>query len=154
MTIFKLPSDNEIMIERMFNTTRELLFRAYTDPQLIPMWWGPGIFNIVVDQMDVTPGGSWRYIQRSPGGCDYAFKGKYQEIEAPAKLVYTFEFEGQPGHLITERILFYQLDEQAKLTATSCFQSLEDRDSVLMGGIREGACETMNRLAQLVEKHS
>lgn len=136
----------------MFNASRESLFRAYTDPVQITKWWGPGIFEIIVDKMELIPGGYWRYIQRSPGGCDYAFNGHYQEIDPPAKLVYTFEFEGQPGHIITEKIMLYQIGEKTKLTATSCFPSLQDRDGVLMCGIREGAMDTMNRLAQLVEK--
>jgi uncharacterized protein YndB with AHSA1/START domain len=77
------PSDREIVMTRVFDAPRELVFKAYTDPSLIPQWWGPRGFTTTVDQMDVRPGGVWRFVQRGPDGSEYAFNGVYREIAPP-----------------------------------------------------------------------
>jgi uncharacterized protein YndB with AHSA1/START domain len=65
-----LPSDREIVMTRVFDAPRELVFRAYTDPRSIPHWWGPRGLTTTVDRMDVTPGGVWRFVQRGPDDAD------------------------------------------------------------------------------------
>ncbi len=70
------PSDLEIVMTRVFDAPRDLVFKAYTDPEAIPQWWGQRTSTTTVDKMDVRPGGVWRYIQRDADGNEYAFNGE------------------------------------------------------------------------------
>ena len=146
-----LPSDREIVMERVFNAPRELVFKAYTDPNLIPKWWGPRRYTTTVDKMDVRVGGAWRFVQRDAAGNEYAFNGEYREIAPPDRLSYTFEFEGMPGHVLLETVTFEERDGRTKVTVTSLFASVEDRDGMLESGMEEGANESQERLAELLE---
>src|SRR5437763_16165233 len=84
-----LPSDREIVGSRIMDAPPELVFKAYTDPELIPRWWGPRRYATTVDKMDVRPGGVWRFVHRAADGGEYAFNGVYREIVPPKRLVYT-----------------------------------------------------------------
>lgn len=144
------PGKQEASIIRTFDAPRERLFRAYTDPKLIPQWWGPKRFEIIVDKMEVKPGGIWRNINRDSEGNEYAFHGVYHEV-SPGRLVYTFEWEGLPGHMLLGIVTFEDLNGRTKLTEKSIFESVGDRDGMLKSGMKDGAFETMDRLADLVE---
>lgn len=143
-----LPSDREIVMTRVFNAPRTLVFEAYTKPEHIVQWWGPRKYTTIVDKMDVTPGGVWRYIARAPDGNEHAFNGVYREIVPPGRLVSTFEFEGMPGHVAVETATFEEHEGSTKLTVTSVFQTAEDRDGTLQSGMEAGAAETWDRLAE------
>jgi uncharacterized protein YndB with AHSA1/START domain len=147
-TTFSTPSDREIVMTRIFDAPRELVFKAYTDPNAIPQWWGPRRYTTTVDQMDVRPGGAWRFVNQGPDGSEFAFRGEYREIIPPERLVYTFEFEGMPGHILVETITFEEHDGKTTLTNTSLFDSIEERDGMLASGMTEGATESMDRLAE------
>lgn len=99
-----LPSDREIVMARVFNAPRTLIFKAYTDPNLIPRWWGPRKYTTIVDKMDVKVGGVWRFIQRDDAGHEFAFNGVYREIVPPERLSYTFEFEPMAGHVVIDTV--------------------------------------------------
>ena len=145
------PSDREIVLTRVFDAPRDLVFRAYTDPKAIPQWWGPRNLTTRVDKMDVRPGGAWRFVQRDADGNEFAFNGVYREITPPERVVSTFEFEGMPGHIAVETMTLEEHDGRTTLTTTSVFASVEDRDGMLQSGMESGAAETMDRLAELVE---
>jgi uncharacterized protein YndB with AHSA1/START domain len=147
-----LPSDHEIVLTRTFDAPRALVFKTMTDPSLIPRWWGPHGHTTVVDQMDLRPGGLWRYVVGTPDGRQTAFHGAYREITPPRRLVYTFEWEGLPGHVSTETVTFEEQDGKTTLTNRVRFDSVEDRDGMLRSGMEEGATETMDRLAALLEE--
>jgi uncharacterized protein YndB with AHSA1/START domain len=146
------PGKQEIIITRLFDAPLETVFKAYTDPKLIPQWWGPRGLTTTVDKMEVKPGGSWRFVQRDVEGNEYAFHGVYHLIESPARLVYTFEFEGMPGHVLLATVTFEDQDGKTKLTDRSVFQSVADRDGMLQSGMEEGASESMDRFAELLAK--
>ncbi len=146
-----LPSEREIVMERVFDAPRELVFKAYTDPDLIPKWWGPSRYTTTVDKLDVRVGGAWRFVQRDADGNEYAFNGEYREIAPPGRLSYTFEFEGMPGHVLLETVTFEEQGGQTKVTVTSLFASAEDRDGMLQSGMEQGARESQDRLAELLE---
>ena len=95
-------SDREVVMSRTFDAPRALLFKIYTDPELIPQFWGPSKYTTIVDRLEVSVGGIWRFIQRDGKGKEFAFNGVFKEIDSPKRLVYTFEFEGMPGHIILE----------------------------------------------------
>lgn len=142
------PTDRKYAMTRVFNAPRELVFKAYTDPDIIPHWWGQRGSTTTVDTMDVTPGGQWRYVQREADGTKYAFRGEYREITAPERLVNTFEFEPMPDHVVVDTATFEDLDGTTKLTVPSLFDSMEDRDGMLDSGMEAGANESWDLLAE------
>ena len=142
----------KLVMSRVFNAPRERVFRAYTDPRLIPQWWGPRSQTTTVETMDVRKGGGWRYLGRDPDGTEYAFRGEYREVVPPERLVSTFEFEGMPGHIVEEIATFEERGARTKLTSTSLFESVEDLDGMLQSGMESGARETWDRLEELLAK--
>lgn len=144
------PETHEIVVTRAFNAPRELVFQTFVDPTLIPQWWGPTRLTTTVDQMDLRMGGVWRYIQRDTAGNETAFRGVYHEILAPERLVFTFEWEGMPGHILLETATFTERDGKTILTDSSVFQSVADRDGMLHSGMEEGVNESYQRLATLL----
>jgi uncharacterized protein YndB with AHSA1/START domain len=149
---FTFPSDLEIAMSRVFDAPRELVFKVCTDPNLVPQWWGPRSLTTTVDKMDMRPGGLWRFVQRGPDGSEYAFHGDYREVVPPKRIVDTFEFEGMPGHVIIETMMFEDHNGKTKLVGTSLFQTVEDRDGMLKSGMQEGWAESMDRLEELLQK--
>ncbi len=148
-----MPSDREITMTRIFNAPRELVFKAYTDPNLIPQWWGLRSHTTTVDKMDVRPGGLWRFVEHDAEGNENGFKGEYREILPPERLVNTFEWDGMPDHISVDSATFEELPGgKTKLTVTSRFTSVEDRDGMLASGMERGANETWDRLAELLAK--
>ena len=146
------PGKQEIVITRVFDAPRELVFKTSTNPDLIPQWWGPRKYETIVDKMEVRPGGEWRFLNRDTEGNEYAFHGFYHEIVAPERVVQTFEFEGAPGHISLETMRLEDLDGKTLMTSTAVYQSVEDRDAMVQSGMEEGARDLMDRLAELVEK--
>jgi uncharacterized protein YndB with AHSA1/START domain len=145
-----LPSDREIVMIRTFDAPRALVWKAYTDPALIPNWFGPARLTTTVDRMDVRPGGAWRFIQRDADGNEFAFRGTYREIVPPERLVGTFEFEGMPGHVLVETVTLEERDRKTLLTSVLRFDTPEDRDGMLHSGMESGAAESMDRLEAIV----
>jgi uncharacterized protein YndB with AHSA1/START domain len=152
LTVIAEPGKQEFTVTRVFNAPRELVFKTYIDPKAVPNWWGPQYLTTLVDKMEVKPGGVWRYVQRDNEGNEYAFRGVYHEVAAPERLVYTFEFEGMRGHVMLETITFEEHAGKTTLVDKAVFQSVEDRDGMLSSGMEQGANESMDRLAALVEK--
>jgi uncharacterized protein YndB with AHSA1/START domain len=151
-TAVTTPSDREIVSERVFDAPRESVFAAYTDPELIPRWWGPRGTTTIVDQMDVRPGGAWRFVSRDSNGSETGFRGTYREVTPPERIVQTFEWEGMPGHVLVETATFEDLGGRTKVTATSLFHTPEERDGMLASGMESGLTETHDRLAELLAK--
>jgi uncharacterized protein YndB with AHSA1/START domain len=146
------PTDREIHIERVFDAPRDRVFAVYTDPALIPEWWGPRGTTAVVDQMDVRPGGSWRFVIRNSDGSETAFRGTYREVTPPERIVQTFEWEGMPGHVSVETATFEDLGDRTKVTTKSLFDTTEDRDGMLESGMERGLNETYARLDELLAR--
>ena len=154
-TILAEPGKQEILITREFDAPRELVFKACTDPELIPQWWGPRNLSTEVDKMDVRPGGQWRFLNRDAQGNAYGFHGVYHEVLAPERIIDTFEFEGLPetGHVTLETMKLEALPGgRTRLTVQSVFQSVADRDGMLQSGMEEGLNETYDRLEELLKK--
>ncbi len=144
------PGKQEVVMKRIYDAPRALVFRAYTDPALIPQWWGPRRYATIVDKLDARPGGLWRFLNRDDDGNEYTFHGVYHEVAAPERIVATFEFEGAPGHVSLETLTLEESGGRTTLTNRSVFQSVADRDAMLQEGMEEGASETMDRLAELL----
>jgi uncharacterized protein YndB with AHSA1/START domain len=144
-----LPSDREILLTRVFDAPRELVFEAHSKPEHIRKWWGPRRFELTVCEMDFRPGGTWRFVQRDNDGGEYGFHGEYREIVRPERLVYTFEYEGAPGHVSVETITFDE-QEGGRTLATNlvAFATSEARDAMIASGMESGAAESMDRLGE------
>ncbi|MQA88115.1 MAG: ATPase [Streptosporangiales bacterium] len=144
------PGRQDIVMTHVFDAPRDVVFKAITDPNLIPRWWGPRQYETIVDHAEVRPGGRWRFLNRDAEGNEYGFHGVYHDIVAPEQVVQTFEFEGMPGHVSLETATFEEVGGKTKYVAVSVFQSVEDRDGMAQSGMQEGASETMDRLAEVI----
>ena len=144
------PTDREIHIERIFDAPRDRVFATITDPELIPEWWGPNGTSTTVDQMDVRPGGSWRFVVHNSDGTETAFRGTYREITPPERMVQTFEWEGMPGHVSVETATFEDLGDRTRISTTALFHTTEERDGMLGSGMEGGMNEMYVRLDELL----
>jgi uncharacterized protein YndB with AHSA1/START domain len=88
--------DREHVISRTFDAPRDLVWKAWTEPQRMAQWWGPNSFTNPVCDLDVRPGGAYRIVMRSPDGADYPLKGVYREVVPPKHLVYTVDISDHP----------------------------------------------------------
>jgi uncharacterized protein YndB with AHSA1/START domain len=152
LTTVTTPSDREIVSERVFDAPRDRVFAAFTDPELIPQWWGPRDQTTIVDQMDVRPGGAWRFVIRDSDGAENGFRGTYREVSPPERIVQTFEWEGMPGHVLVETVTLEDLGGRTKMTNISLFHTTEERDGMLASGMESGLTESHDRLDELLAK--
>jgi uncharacterized protein YndB with AHSA1/START domain len=142
--------DREILAERVFNAPRERVFRAFTDPELIPQWWGRHQDKVSVDKMDVREGGDWRIVTESPEGTT-AFRGTIRVIDPPEKLEQTFEWEGMPGYVAVDTATFEDLgDGRTRVRTRTLFHTTEERDGMLASGMEIGMGESYERLDELL----
>ena len=146
------PGTHQIVITRSFDAPRELVFKAFTDPDAVRQWWGLRGHETLVDQLEARAGGRWRFVQRSQDGDENGVHGVYHEATAPERIVYTFEWEGMPGHVLLETITFEEQDGKTHMTDSSVFQSVADRDGMLQSGMESGAAESMDRLDEYLAK--
>jgi uncharacterized protein YndB with AHSA1/START domain len=146
------PGKHEIFMSRNFDAPRELVFKTFTDPKLIPQWWGPNALTTVVDTMEVRKGGIWRYVQRDADGNEFAFHGVYHEITSPERLVYTFEFEGMPGHVLLETVILEEHNGKTTVKDSLVFQSVADRDGMIEAGMKRGVEEGWERFEVLLKQ--
>lgn len=152
MTLVAEPGSHQVVMTRVFNAPRDLVFKAFTDPTLIPKWWGPTNVTTTVDKMDVRAGGLWRYVQHDSDGNEYGFHGVYHDIVSPESLVFTFEWEGMPGHVLMETVMFTEQDGKTLMTDSSVFQSVEDRDGMIQSGMEHGAKESWDRFEAVLQE--
>ncbi len=146
----------ELVMERVFDAPRELVWSVLTDPERIPHWWGPRETTMTVEEMDVRPGGRWRWISHSSEG-DAPFKGEYLEVEPPARLVRTeiFDvppFNSDPAGAAVETMTLEDLGGRTRLVSRARFPSVESLEGALATGMIGGALETYDRLAEEIAK--
>lgn len=144
------PGTQEVVLTRTFAAPRDLVFRTYVDPQLIPKWWGPRTLTTTVVTSDVRSGGSWRFVQHDTEGREHAFHGVYHDVTAPSRLVNTFEYEGAPGKVLLESTTFEAVSAGTRLTTHSVFQTVEDRDQMVATGMEWGVRESVERFSELL----
>lgn len=144
------PGVPQIVITREFDAPRELLFRAYTDPDLLVRWLGPRRLTMTVDRLDNHDGGRWRFIHRDPDGNEYGFHGVIHGTPSPDCITRTFEFEGMPGHVSLETLTLEERGDRTLARTNVVYQSVEDRDGHLQSGMESGLNESMERLDELI----
>ncbi|HEV7924676.1 MAG TPA: SRPBCC family protein [Verrucomicrobiae bacterium] len=149
-------SEREIVISRVFDAPRELVWQAMVDPQHVVQWWGPRGFTTTIEEMDVQPGGVWKHVMHGPDGADYPNKSVFKEVVKPERLVYSHggARKGGPGANFEATWTFETLDaNKTKLTMHMVFPSEADRATVVKEyGAIEGGKQTLERLAEHLPK--
>jgi uncharacterized protein YndB with AHSA1/START domain len=140
------PSDLEIVLTREFDAPRALVFEALSKPEHLRNWWGQASSTLTHFELDFRPGGKWRAVERDKDGQEWGFRGEVREIVPPERIVQTFEWEGLPGHISVETMQLADLGARTRITVTSVFDSVEDRDGMLQSGMEQGAGESYDRL--------
>jgi uncharacterized protein YndB with AHSA1/START domain len=144
----------DLTFERTFEAPREKVWKAFTDPEQIPHWWGKHGTTTIVEEMDVRPGGKWRYVNRADDREEVAFYGEYLEVDPPLGFKWTFMFdvEGVGPMGGPETYIFEEVDGKTKVISTGHMGSVEVLEGALSTGMVEGGLETWDRLAALLAK--
>lgn len=147
-----LPSDLEIRSTRLFDAPCELVFAAWTQPEHVREWWGQKGSTLTVCEIDLRPGGRWRYVELAADGNEYPFRGEFSEVVAPERLVHTFVFDVVPFNarpaMVT--VTFEQEGSLTRVTELMRFATQEDRDEMVRSGIEDGAKQSYQRLDELL----
>jgi uncharacterized protein YndB with AHSA1/START domain len=149
------PGKQELFNIREFDAPKELVFRAFIDPDLYNQWYGPRGTIMDIEKFEPKNGGAWRYIFKDQAGKEYAFRGVYHEVTVPERIIDTVELEGLPekGHVILRTNKFEPLpDNRTRMVVQIVCQAVEDRDAMLSPEYEKEVNESYNRLDELLEK--
>ena len=146
-----LPADDQILITRDFDAPRELVYRAYTEPELVRRWWHAGRGEVTVAEIDLRVGGKWRYVATSPEGGEFGFHGEYREIVPNDRLVSTEVFEGAPADEYPENATlntatFEENDGRTTLTILVEAPNKAVRDAIIASGMEDGLQDALDLL--------
>jgi uncharacterized protein YndB with AHSA1/START domain len=138
----------DLVFERTFDAPLALVWKAFTDPELIPRWWGPHETSTNVVELDVRPGGRWRFVSSGPDREDVTFYGEFLEVDPPNGYRWTFMFdvEGVGPQGGPETYVFEDVDGRTFVRTTGHMGSAELIDAVLATGMVKGALESWDRL--------
>jgi len=148
-----LPTEREIVMTRVFDAPRRLVFDALTMPELFKRWFGPRGWSLVVCEIDLKVGGAWRSVLRGPGGKEMGMRGVYQEIVPPERLVSSESFDDYPGESLNTLVLSEE-DGKTTFTITVQYASREIRDAVIKSGMEPGAAECYDKLAERLAREN
>jgi uncharacterized protein YndB with AHSA1/START domain len=152
-TITAEPGKQELFITREFDAPRELVFKAYTDPDIYVRWLGPRDLDTSLETFEPVSGGRWRFVQKDKDGNEFGFHGVNHDVTAPERIIGTFEFEGLPesGHVILETTKFEALSAgRTRVTTQSVYQSVQDRDGMVAAGMESGVVDGFERLDEIL----
>lgn len=145
--------DREIVLTRLLNAPRELVYKVWTQPEHLVKWYGPNGFTITINKLDIRPGGEWLLIMHGPDGTDYPNRIVFSEVVKPERLVYTHDsgIEDDPQQFLVT-VTFEEDGDKTRLTMYSLFKTAEARDYVVKEyGAIEGGNQTVNRLEEHLE---
>ena len=142
--------ENEVVYTRVFAAPRDLVFMASPRPEHVRQWWGPNRYTMTLCEINLRPGGRYRFVHRGPDGNEYPFKGVYRQIVPPERLVYTqiFDVPGMSGHELLVTGTLDERDGGTLFTGRLLFESTEDRIAAMETGMAEGIAETLDRLEE------
>ena len=146
------PSDREIVMTRLFDAPRDLVFEAMTKPEHVRKWWGnlDDRYSMLVCDIDLRPGGAWRFVGKHPGG-EVAFRGVYREIAPPDRLVFTEIYEPYPDVESVITAIFSEENGKTRLTSTCVYPSLDVGNMVINSGMEKGAAISYDRLEEVAQ---
>jgi uncharacterized protein YndB with AHSA1/START domain len=143
------PTDRSIHVERVFNASRDRVWEALTRRELLAEWWGRGN-KLDVERHELRRGGHWRFVEHA-GGVTHGFEGRFREVTPPSKLVYSFEWDGMPAHVIIESITLEDLgDGRTRMVTDSLFHTTEERDGMMGSGMEGGMNESYAALDRVL----
>src|SRR5262249_53633374 len=145
------PTDREIVLTRVFDAPRRLVFDAFSKPELLKRWFGPRGWSLETCEVDHRVGGGFRFVLTGPKGEKMGMRGVYKEIAAPDRSVHMELFDDYPGEAMVTAT-FTEQAGRTTLTATVEYESAEIRDAVLRSGMERGAGESYDRLEEVLEK--
>jgi uncharacterized protein YndB with AHSA1/START domain len=149
-TTFTTPSDREVAITRVVDAPRRLVFEAWTNPSHVPRWMlGPHGWSMPVCEIDLRPGGAWHFVWRRDDGTEMEMRGTYKEIAAPERLVSTESWGGDWPETLNTLVLT-EAGGRTTITLTILYPSREAREAALQSGMKDGASESFERLAEHV----
>jgi uncharacterized protein YndB with AHSA1/START domain len=128
-TCVTFPGSTEILITRELDAPRDLVFRAWTTPDLVRRWWSGGRGTVTSIEIDLRPGGTWRYVLQADDGSHVAFRGEYREIVAGERLVTTEVLESRPGAQAVTTVTFAGQGQRTQLAVLVSYDSEQDRDA-------------------------
>src|SRR5260221_10214462 len=143
------PTDREVVLTRVFDAPRHLVWDAFTKPELLKRWFGPRGWSLVVCEVDLKVGGGFRFVLRGPDGKEMGMRGVYREIVPPERSVHMESFDDYPGESQVTAV-FVEQGGKTTLTATVLYPSQEVCDIVIKSGMEHGAAESYDRLAELL----
>jgi uncharacterized protein YndB with AHSA1/START domain len=151
-TTFTTPSDREIVVTRVFNAPRRLVFEAWTNPKHVPRWMlGPDDWTMPVCEIDLRPGGQWHFVWRKSDGTEMAMRGVYREVSPPDRLVSTESWGGGWPETVNTLTLS-ETDGKTTATVSVLYPSKEARDAALKTGMKEGMTQSYDRLEEYLNK--
>jgi uncharacterized protein YndB with AHSA1/START domain len=146
VTTYTTPSDKEIVVTRVVDAPRRLVFDAWTDPRHIPQWMtGPDGWTMPVCEIELRPGGSWRYVWRKDDGSEMAMSGAVKEVSAPERLV-TTESWGPEWPETLNTLVLTEAGGRTTITLTILYPSKQARDAALRTGMKAGMDQSLARL--------
>ncbi|MPY77653.1 MAG: polyketide cyclase [Actinophytocola sp.] len=145
------PGLPTIVLTREFDAPPELVFRAYTEAELITQWLGPRRLTMYVDTFEPRTGGSYRYRHVDENG-EYAFRGVFHEVRPHDRIVQTFTYEGVPDGVSLETATFEDIGGRTRVTTTSVVDTVEARDAMIASGMEVGIREGYERLDELLAR--
>ena len=149
-----LPSDSQISIVREFDAPKHLVYRAYTEPDLIKRWWSGDRGVVTSVQVDLRVGGNWRYVMKANEGFEVAFHGQYREIVPNERLVSTEVYEGIPdpeSAAALDTATFTEKDGKTTLSILQQLPSKEVRDAIINSGMEGGMNEAFDHLEEVAK---
>ncbi len=147
--VVTLPSDTQVQITRVFDAPRDLVYRAWTTPELVRLWWAGDQGEVKSVEIDLRVGGSWRYVMIANAGFEVAFHGQYLELVPGERIVSTDEFEGMPGATAVSTMTLTELDGRTTLTILVQHTSRENRDAQVSSGMETGLQTSLAKLEQV-----
>lgn len=149
-------ADNEIILSRVYDAPRELVWKAMTDPKHVVNWWGPIGFSTTIEQMDLRPGGIWKHVMRGPDGTSYPNESRFLEVVENERIVYSHGGRREDGPSVSF-VSTWTFEETApgktKLTLKQVYPTPEQRDFTIREfGALEGGRQTLGRLAEYLPK--
>ncbi len=146
-TVHATPGTPFVEVTREFDAPRDVVLRAWTDPELVDRWMGPRRLGTRIDRWERDAhGGSWRYVNIEPDGTEYGFHGVFHPTSDPYTLLQTFEFEGAPGHVSLDELKLTEEGGRTVARIRSVFQTVEARDAMVAAGMEGGMNEGFERL--------
>jgi uncharacterized protein YndB with AHSA1/START domain len=145
-----LPMVREVVITRIFDAPRSLVFQAWTDPKHLQRWFGPKIFTNRVCEVDLRVGGKWRIVMRAPNGDEFPAIGVYKEIVEPERLVFTNNAIDKDGNIIIEgftSVIFTEENGKTKLTLQTRGTARVDYAAAYLQGMEAGWSQSLEKLA-------